>query len=207
MFISATSHQPTKKERHVDHGWNWQIAQAINGLSGHVAAVDALMRVAASDLIFLLILGAALWWLLTPADDIGKTAALAAGVAVFAGQVVNLAIGHFIDIPRPFIAHPQQVRLLVQAAHDSSFPSDHATAAFSVAATALLRTLPGRWLFLAAALLIALARVYVGAHYPLDVIVGAALGTFWAITLLILEPRLQVPYHRVIAVARRLRLA
>lgn len=191
----------------MDHGLNWHFAQAINGLAGHSPLADTLMRVTASDLIFLVILGAALWWILTPADDIGKTAALAAAAAVVAGQIVNLAIGHLIDVPRPFIAHPQQVRLLVQAAHDSSFPSDHATAAFSVAATALLRTLPGRWLFLAAALLIALARVYVGAHYPLDVIVGAALGTFWAITLLILEPRLQVPYHRVIAVARRLRLA
>lgn len=191
----------------MDQGLNWHVAKAVNGFADHFPLVDGLMRVAASDLIFLVILGAALWWFLPLARDVGKSAALAAAGAVVVGQVVNLAIGQLIDVPRPFIAHPQQVILLVQAAHDSSFPSDHATAAFSVAASAFLRVMPGRWSLLAAALLIAFARVYVGAHYPLDVIVGAVLGTLWATVFLRLDARLQVPYHQVIAIARRLRLA
>lgn len=74
-----------------------------------------------------------------------------------------------------------QVHLLINAAHDSSFPSDHATAAFSVATAALLWRIPGRRLYLLGAVLIALARVYAGAHYPADVVGGAGLGILWAI--------------------------
>ena len=191
----------------MDQGLNWLVAKDINGLAGHFVLAGGLMSAAASDLIFLVVLGAALWWFLPLARDVGKSAALAAAGAVVVGQVVNLAIGHVIDVPRPFIVHPQQVILLVQAAHDSSFPSDHATAAFSVAATALLRAMPGRWPLLAAALLIAFARVYVGAHDPLDVIAGAVLGTLWATVFLRVDARLQAHYLRAIAIARRLRLA
>lgn len=162
----------------MDGGWNWALARSLNGLAGRSAAVDLAMAVIATDLIFVLVLAAASWWFWPGLRGSGPLAALAAGAAVIVGQAFNLLIGHFIYVPRPFVAH--QVLLLVQAARDSSFPSDHATAAFSIAATALLWRMPGRWLILIGAVLIAIARVYVGAHYPLDVIVGAALGTLWA---------------------------
>jgi len=106
--------------------------------------------------------------------------------------VVNLLIGHSLFVPRPFVAH--QVYLLINAANDSSFPSDHATAAFSVAATALLWRMPGRRLLLLGAVLIALARVYVGAHYPADVVASAGLGTLWAILVYRLDGWLRHVY-------------
>lgn len=61
----------------------------------------------------------------------------------------------------------------------AGFPSSHATIAFAVA-TALVPWLPARyrWVAWTAASLVALARIYVAAHFPLDVIGGAALGMF-----------------------------
>ncbi len=162
----------------MNQGLNWELARALNGLAGHLQIADALAAIVADDLIFFVLATAVLWWLLPMDGDAGKRAALAAFVAVVFGQAVNLAIGHFIFVPRPFVAH--QVHLLINAAHDSSFPSDHSTAAFSVATTALLWRMPGRRLLLLGAVLIALARVYVGAHYPADVVVGAVLGALWA---------------------------
>ena len=186
-------------------GWNWAVARAINHLAGHVPIADTLMAFIATDLVFILVLAAAVWWFLPRRRDVAKHAALAAAFAVICGQALNLLIGHLVYVPRPFIAH--HVLLLVNAAHDSSFPSDHATAAFSIAATALLRTMPGRYLFLLGAVLIAFARVYVGAHYPVDVVTGAALGSAWAVIILALDGYLVTPYRLAVTVARRWHLA
>ena len=61
----------------------------------------------------------------------------------------------------------------------AGFPSGHATIAFAMA-TALVPWIPARfrWVAWTAAALVALARIHVAAHFPLDVIGGAALGMF-----------------------------
>lgn len=77
--------------------------------------------------------------------------------------------------PRPPYALPD-VRLLVQVGPSFSFPSSHAVNTAAVA-TALSRAY-GWWALpaLAYAALIAYSRVYVGVHFPLDVVAGAVLG-------------------------------
>ena len=188
----------------MDQGLNWDLAQAVNGLAGHSAALDQLGIFLANDLVFLIVLGAATWWLLPFGSDDGKRAALAAAAALIGGLVVAFVVGHLVDVPRPFVAH--HVDLLIQSQHDSSFPSDHSTASFAVASTAIVRRMPGRWLLLSGATLVALARVYVGVHYPADVIVGALIGAGFATALLRLDARLARPASFAIAVARRLHL-
>jgi undecaprenyl-diphosphatase len=60
---------------------------------------------------------------------------------------------------------------------DWSFPSGHAATSFA-GATMLAHFLPRQRLLLyALAVAIAYSRVYVGVHYPVDVLAGAALGT------------------------------
>jgi undecaprenyl-diphosphatase len=73
------------------------------------------------------------------------------------------------------------VHVLFEPLRQFSMPSGHATLAFA-SATALAR-LHGRYaaLFLGAAVLVALSRIYVGAHFPSDVVVGAAVGAGVAI--------------------------
>jgi len=98
----------------------------------------------------------------------------AAGAALVALGIGQL-IGGAIDRARPYEAMTG-VHLLVDKTTDFSFPSDHATAAGAVAVGLLLTN--RRWGIVAAALAIVMAftRVYVGAHYPGDVIAGLALG-------------------------------
>ena len=77
--------------------------------------------------------------------------------------------------PRPCIALAD-VRLLVGCTHLPAFPSNHAVNA-SVLATLTALTMPRLWLpAVALAFLIAYSRVYVGVHYPLDVLAGSLLG-------------------------------
>ena len=67
--------------------------------------------------------------------------------------------------------------LLVEKQKDFSFPSGHSCASFA-AATALLGHLPlriGIGLVILA-LLVALSRLYVGVHYPSDVLGGILVG-------------------------------
>lgn len=75
--------------------------------------------------------------------------------------------------------HLDGVRLRMGSAdHGLGYPSGHAAVAVTVAA-ALGRSRP-RWRFtlLGLAAVVGMSRIYVGAHYPLDVVGGWALGSF-----------------------------
>jgi undecaprenyl-diphosphatase len=73
------------------------------------------------------------------------------------------------------------VRLLVGCTNLPSFPSNHAVNA-SVIATLTSLYMPRLWLpATALAILIGYSRVYVGVHYPLDVLAGIVLGIVVAV--------------------------
>jgi undecaprenyl-diphosphatase len=94
------------------------------------------------------------------------------------------------DIERPSTRYAEP-RPLVHAPTDGSFPSGHAATSFA-AATVLTLAWPRWWpAFLLLALGIGFSRVYVGVHYPLDVVGGAALGILVAIALRLLVTALQ----------------
>lgn len=76
------------------------------------------------------------------------------------------------------------VTVLVAHAPDTSFPSDHAilVAAVTVVLLSRSRTL-GAWLAVFSVLVL-VARVYIGVHYPSDVLGGAALGAVGGMAML-----------------------
>jgi decaprenylphosphoryl-5-phosphoribose phosphatase len=105
-------------------------------------------------------------------------------VAIAAGAADLLAYGikAAVDRERPSAVYAEPDPL-VRAPHDHSFPSGHAATSFACATTLtfLAPRLAPAFFLLAAA--IAWSRVYVGVHYPLDVLGGAALGVVVAIAL------------------------
>ncbi|HLZ72626.1 MAG TPA: undecaprenyl-diphosphatase [Dehalococcoidia bacterium] len=189
---------------------DWRLFELVNGLAGHVHALDSLMKLCASSLEYaLLVLVGTLW--ITPAESDGASAArqrivIYALLAALLALGVNQVISHIWFRPRPFAHH--SVTLLVPHAADASFPSDHAAGGFALAASVWLavdrwaRRLG--WLLLALAAVLALARVYIGVHYPFDVIGGALIGaaTAWLVWLartpldLAVAPLLR-PAHRL----------
>lgn len=92
--------------------------------------------------------------------------------------------------------HRPRGHSLVAMPHTHSFPSGHATIAFGCA-TVLATLLPaGRIAFFLLAAAIAWSRVYVGVHYPLDVLGGAALGVADGLLALRILPRLAAARRR-----------
>ncbi|WP_149179842.1 phosphatase PAP2 family protein [Streptomyces sp. TRM49041] len=124
-------------------------------------------------------------------------APLAAGIAL----LVNIPIRGFVERPRPFLEH-DGLEVLVDGKTDFSFVSDHSTVAMAI----------GVGLFIAdkrfglAAIGLALAegfcRVYMGVHYPTDVVGGFALGTAVALLLAPVAFALLTPLLSAVARSR-----
>ena len=125
-------------------------------------------------------------------------AGLSAGLALAIAQVLS----RIVDRPRPFVADPGSVHVFAHHVADAGFPSDHATAAFAIAVAILLRHRGWGAVTLAAAAVLAIARVGMGVHYPSDVVGGAALGSACALALW--HPRARVALHGLADLAGRL---
>lgn len=93
---------------------------------------------------------------------------------------------HIIQRPRPFLSL-EGVNLLVTSPGSFSFPSGHTASAFA-SSLVIARKIPRlAWPLILLAVLMAFSRVYVGVHYPLDILGGALLGAICARLVLGLE--------------------
>ncbi len=182
--------------------------ERINGLAGHYRLVDDLFVDLARFGPYLLAAAFVVFWL-WPAPARVRAQRLLGGIlAVLAALLAlgaNQLLGRLWYRPRPFVGH--SARLLLPGSHDPSFPSDHAAFAFAVAVMVLMVS---RRLGLAALLLAALAafaRVYVGEHYPADVLAGALVGGVAALLVWRVRDYVAVVFRPVFWIARRVHLA
>lgn len=157
----------------------------INHFAIHTAWLHGFMKLYANDgvgIFALLVLAG--WWLARYQPNAPR--AVAASVWAAIGTVVAVGLNQplvaAVHRARPYTVLPH-VEVLVGRSHDYSFPSDHAVTAGAAVAGLWIIALYGnkatRWLAVIGtvlALLLAFSRVYVGAHYPGDVIAGLVFG-------------------------------
>lgn len=99
----------------------------------------------------------------------------------FTVLVNNIILKNLVNRTRPYVAIPDLI-LITKNPGDASFPSGHTAASFSVAVV-MLMTMKKRYGIPAIVLasLIALSRLYVGVHYPSDVLGGFVVATLIAV--------------------------
>ncbi|MEX5516600.1 undecaprenyl-diphosphatase [Pseudophaeobacter sp. 1A09344] len=138
-------------------------------------------RLAAEWLIWLVAIGLALGYLRS--GRAGRVAIIRTGMAAVVALAVNFTIAALWYHPRPFelgVGH----QLLPHAA-ETSFPSDHATVLFAVTFGLMAFGARRIWwsLALCSALAVAWARVWLGVHWPLDMVGSAGVAAVAIVVL------------------------
>ncbi len=174
-----------------------QVFTWINGLAGHVTVIDRLFSGLADDyfiIIAMCLVLVGMWFGTRDPEErernqIAVLKAMASlGIAsgfvawanlIFVGaeKYPGTLIHEIFNRPRPFVKFGEDVlHGLFYAPHDPSFPSNLAAVVFGLALAVWLMNKRTGMLLLVMACVACFARVYVGIHYPSDILGGAAFG-------------------------------
>lgn len=155
------------------------IFRFINNLAGKNNALDMIMIFFAEYFVFILALIMIILWFVKK-NKKNREMLFTAFSAFVLGEVLNRVAGLLVFHIQPF-ATLSEVNQLIEKGIDNSFPSNHATLAFSVLTTYFLYNKNYKGLIaLLIAIVVSISRIYVGVHYPIDILVGALIGTFSA---------------------------
>lgn len=154
----------------------------IYGKSGTMPLLDTIGIFFALYAPYLLVLFL-FFWILAHRQVKRKVEALGCiALIVFIPHLARLMAQFVVMRPRPFIAFPYIVPLISipLSWYSFSFPSGHATFVSALAGAAFLIHKRLGYIYGITALFISLARVFVGVHFPSDVIAGSLLGSMGA---------------------------
>lgn len=161
------------------NSFDLKVFHAVNGLAGHNPFLDTLMIFFAKDALEIYVALFVIAWFALPKQDIqNRHALVVAGFSGILALMINVVISHIWFRPRPFtVLHKGTFTELVPHSNDASFPSDHTSGSFGFAAGSWGRQ--QTWIsrtFTMVAIIVMFARIYVGVHYPTDVLAGMMVG-------------------------------
>ncbi|PGW35615.1 undecaprenyl-diphosphatase [Bacillus cereus] len=177
---------------------NFTVFQWINNFAGSSKLLDTLMIAITNSVPYVAILFMLILWFNNGKKENAirkQYTVLYTTLSVSIALLVNVLIHAVYYHPRPFITH--HVNQLVPHAADSSFVSDHSVLVFSIAFVFILREEKLKYIALIWAILVGVSRMYVGVHYPLDIL-GAAFLTFITSGLVMQSARIFEPLAKFI---------
>ncbi|WP_416825203.1 undecaprenyl-diphosphatase [Ectobacillus polymachus] len=155
---------------------NYKLFKAINRRSGRSSPTDLLMILLSNKLRYVFLFVLIFMWF---RNDLSKRFAFHALLSAVVALFLNTLIKLFYFKPRPFVKH--RVGILIPSKTDSSFPSKHTMIAFAVSTSIFLykRTLGLiMWIL---SIFTGFSRIWIGHHYPFDIIGSAFIGTMTSI--------------------------
>ena len=168
---------------------DWRVYKAIYDVSLHHHWVGTVFSdVEAASIPLMVVITGLLWFGSRPGRDRKWKLACGSGYAAAAlAYAVAFVIHHVWARPRPYmthhIAHPWT------STTDASFPSDHSTVSFAIAFAVVAFDAVAGAVFLVIAAIIAVGRLFIGAHYPSDVLTGLVIGAAAAVVIVrLLQP-------------------
>lgn len=156
---------------------NMELFRLINNLAYKNTVLDKIMIFFSKDVPYIFMLVIAIVFILgiTKKNCDYRKVAFSTFVITVINLILSFIIGGIYYVDRPFVHN--KVNLLLPHTMDASFPSDHATGTMSIAlGLTKYDKLLGRILTVTS-IIVGFSRVYVGHHYPMDVI-GAYLIVF-----------------------------
>lgn len=185
--------------------WSERLFFRINKQVGTRPLLDRFMTFCADDLIFFLFFASFLWATTGLFDsdprELNTYLKLLMTAGAF-GFATSWTIGILFPHARPFTEHPRVKKLLRPLGTWKSFPSDHTIASFTVAWITWIMGAPVWYAFglVVMAFAVAFGRVYVGVHYPRDIVGGIIVATFFSWASLWLLNAVTQPLYDLIRV-------
>ncbi|WP_025149523.1 undecaprenyl-diphosphatase [Bacillus sp. H1a] len=166
--------------------------RAINDLGKQYSSLNSTMVFLAEYMVYFLGLIIMVYWFTQSRKN--KMMIIQAMVAFVTAEIIGKLVRHLHLNYQPFAVLPN-VNKLVDHAVDNSFPSDHTILFFSICFSFWLVRKKTGWLWLVLAFCVAISRIWVGVHYPFDVVTGALIGIISALFSYWLTPKITFIKH------------
>lgn len=171
---------------------NIDLFHLINDVGKELSFLNPPMVFIAEYMVFFLAFTVLVFWF--KRDKKNRMMIICAGCAFVLAELIGRLAGQFHSNYQPF-AELANVNQLINKAVDNSFPSDHTILFFAFCFSFFLFNKKSKYFWMALACLVGLSRIWVGVHYPADIVVGAMIAMASAYLAYVFVPKLSFAHR------------
>ncbi|ADE68780.1 MULTISPECIES: undecaprenyl-diphosphatase [Priestia] len=154
---------------------NVDLFRTINDFGKEYTYLNNFFIFMAEYMVFVLAFIALIFWFTRREEN--RMMIISATISFILAEMMGKIAGTLHSNNQPF-AELSNVNKLIEKAVDNSFPSDHTILFFAFCMTFFIYQKRWRYIWIMLALVVGISRIWVGVHYPADVIVGAIISIF-----------------------------